>query len=61
MKYAEFLKVSRITVVGKNGLAYEDYNLFKGGAEIHLQDEGRTLKIFPLTDMPVAPGLQTSP
>lgn len=48
-KVAEFPNVTRVTLVGKNGLAYEDYNLFKGGAEIHIQDDGRTLKVFPLT------------
>lgn len=53
MKYAEFPKVTRITVVGKNGVALEDYNLFKDGCEVHLQDGGKTLKVFPITDLPV--------
>lgn len=53
MKYAEFPKVTRLTIVGKNGLVYEDYTLFKGGCEVHLQDGGRTLKVFPITDAPV--------
>lgn len=53
MKYAEFPLVTRITLVGKNGLVYEDYNLFKDGAEVHLQDGGRTLKVFPKSDLPV--------
>jgi hypothetical protein len=47
MKVEEFADVTRVTVVGKNGLAYEDYNLYKQGCEVHLQDDGRTLKIFP--------------
>jgi hypothetical protein len=47
-KVAEFPDVTRITVVGKNGIALEDYKLFKHGAEVHLQDDGRTLKVFPL-------------
>lgn len=46
-KVDEFKDVTRITVVGKNGVALEDYNLFKNGCEIHLQDDGRTLKVFP--------------
>ena len=49
-KVAEFKDVTRVTLVGKNGLAYEDYNLFKGGCEVHLQDDGRTLKVFPLQE-----------
>lgn len=53
MKFAEFPKVTRLTVVGKNGLVYEDYTLFKEGAEVHLQDGGRTLKVVPLSDLPV--------
>lgn len=51
-KVAEFPDVTRITVVGKNGLAYEDYTVLKGGCEIHLQDDGRTLKVFPLKEEP---------
>lgn len=61
MKYAEFPQVTRITVVGKNGVALEHYTLFKGGAEAHLQDGGRTLKIFPLSDAPVEGPSQTVP
>lgn len=61
MKYAEFPKVTRITVVGKNGVALENYTLFKGGAEVHLQDGGRTLKVFPLSDLPVEGTDQTAP
>ena len=53
MKYAEFPKVTRITVVGKNGIALEDNRLFKYGAEVHLQDGGHTLVVTPLTDEPV--------
>jgi hypothetical protein len=49
-KVGEFPDVTRITLVGKNGLVYEDYNLFKGGAEVHLQDDGRTLKVFPMRE-----------
>ena len=55
MKYAEFAKVRRITVVSKTGLVHEDYNAFVDGAEVHLQDGGRTLKIFPRSDLPIHP------
>ena len=40
-------KVTRVTVVSKDGVAFEKYDLFDSGAELHLQDDGRTLKIFP--------------
>jgi hypothetical protein len=53
MKFAEFPKVTRITVVTKNGLEHENYNAFFDGAEVHLQDGGRTLKVFPRSDLPV--------
>lgn len=49
MKYAEFPKVTRLIVVGKNGLVYEDHTLFKGGAEVRLSDGGHTLQVIPLT------------
>lgn len=48
MKVFEFDKVTRITVVTESGVEYERYNAFVGGVEIHLQDDGRTLKIFPV-------------
>jgi hypothetical protein len=45
-----FKDVTRITVVGaRGGVLFERYNAFTGGAELHLQDEGRTLKIFERT------------
>ena len=47
MKYADFPKVTRVTIVGPEGLEFEKYDLFPDGAEAHLQDGGRTLKIFP--------------
>ena len=40
-------KVSRVTVVSEDGVEFERYNLYENGVEIHLQDDGRTLKIFP--------------
>lgn len=39
--------VTRVTVVTDKGVEFEKYNLFENGVEIHLQDDGRTLKIFP--------------
>lgn len=39
--------VTRVTVVSDRGVEFEKYNLFENGVEIHLQDDGRTLKIFP--------------
>lgn len=39
--------VTRVTVVSDKGVEFEKYNLFENGVEIHLQDDGRTLKIFP--------------
>ena len=42
-----FDKVTRITLVSNNGVEFEKYNLYEHGVEIHLQDDGRTLKIFP--------------
>lgn len=39
--------VSRITVVSDAGREFEKYDLYENGVEVHLQDDGRTLKIFP--------------
>lgn len=39
--------VTRITVVGPDGAVFERYNLFEDGVVLHLQDDGRTLKVFP--------------
>jgi IS30 family transposase len=39
--------VTRVTVVSDRGVEFEKYNLFENGVEVHLQDDGRTLKIFP--------------
>lgn len=47
MKIFEFDEVTRITVVGPEGVLLERYNAFPGGVELHLQDDGRTLKVFP--------------
>lgn len=50
MKYAVFPKVTRITVVGPEGTEYERYALYPDGAEVHLQDGGHTMKVFPRQD-----------
>lgn len=47
-KVAEFHNVSRITLVDdKTGRVFERFGMYENGVEIHLQDDGRTLKIFP--------------
>jgi hypothetical protein len=48
MKYIELPKVTRITIVGENGTLFEQYEAFTEGVEIHLQDGGHTMKVFPL-------------
>lgn len=40
--------VTRITVVSQeHGRAFEAFDLYEGGVDLFLQDDGRTLKIFP--------------
>lgn len=46
LRYPE---VTRVTVIGHDGVAFERYNLYVDGAEVHIQDEGRTIKIFPMS------------
>lgn len=46
-------KVTRITVVSDKGVEFERYDLFENGVELHLQDDGRTLKIFPVANTPL--------
>lgn len=44
-----FEDVTRVTVVAEGGgRAFEEYDLYKNGVELHLQDDGRTLKLFPV-------------
>lgn len=40
-------KVTRITVVTDEGVVYEKYDAFEFGVILSIQDDGRTLKIFP--------------
>ena len=42
--------VTRITVVSDGGVEFEKYDLYENGIEVHLQDDGLTLKIFPRRD-----------
>lgn len=44
-----FPNITRVTVIGNDGIEYERYDLYRPGqgAEVHQQDAGRTLKIFP--------------
>lgn len=46
---SDYSRVTRITVVTDTNRVFEQYGAFKGGVELHLQDDGRTLKVFPLT------------
>jgi hypothetical protein len=40
-------KVTRITVVTDEGIVFERYGAFKEGVYLSVQDDGRTLKVFP--------------
>ena len=44
-----FPDVTRITVVTDENRVFEQYAAFANGVELHLQDGGRTLKVFPNT------------
>lgn len=43
----DLAKVTRVTVVSHEGRVLDLYNAYSNGVEIHLQDDGRTLKVFP--------------
>lgn len=43
----QYEDVTRITVVTDEGRVFEKYGAYANGVELHLQDEGRTLKVFP--------------
>lgn len=47
MKVTEFENVTRITVVFPDGTFWEKYGAFPKGVDVHLQDDDRTMKIFP--------------
>ena len=58
MKVFGFPDVTRVTVVADDGSVFERYRIWKGGVEIHLQDDGRTMKLFPLAEEPEDPTTQ---
>lgn len=45
--YMSLEKVTRITVAGPEGIVFERYDLYPGGVDLLVQDEGRTLKVLP--------------
>ena len=48
MKVLSLNLVDRVVVVPDGGSRlYDVSNLYENGVELHLQDNGRTLKIFP--------------
>lgn len=45
---AHFPEVTRVTIVSEeHGRVFEKFDLYKGGVDILIQDDGRTLKIVP--------------
>jgi hypothetical protein len=44
-------RVTRVVVVDRDGLAFEQRAGFDG-LQVHIQDDGRTLKVFPLNSFP---------
>lgn len=40
-------KITRITVVTKEGLVLEKWNAYEEGVILSVQDDGLTLKVFP--------------
>jgi len=43
-------KVTRITIVLPGGTVLDRYNAYPHGVELHVQDDGRTLKLFPIME-----------
>lgn len=39
--------VTRLVIVGPEGKILEKWHLYPDGVEVHVQDEGSTLKVFP--------------
>lgn len=46
MKLMRLTDVTRITIVTEEGNIFEKYNAYKNGVELHVQADGRTLKIM---------------
>lgn len=45
-------ELTRVTLVDQDGVVFEDYELYptgSSGAELMVQDQGRTLKVWPAT------------
>lgn len=40
-------RITRVTVVSQDGREFEKFNLYESGVVLSIQDEGRTLKLFP--------------
>lgn len=40
-------KITRVTVVTNEGVVFERYEAYESGVILSIQDDGRTLKIFP--------------
>lgn len=40
-------KITRITVVTDEGREFEKYGAYENGVVLSIQDDGRTLKVFP--------------
>lgn len=40
-------KITRITIVTDEGREFEKYDAYENGVVLSVQDDGRTLKIFP--------------
>lgn len=39
-------RATRVTVVGRDGRVFEDYDLFDNGCTVVVQDDGRTVKVL---------------
>lgn len=52
IKLFESKRVTRVTLVTDGGVVYEKYDAYEHGVELYLQDDGRTLKLFPARQQP---------
>ena len=43
----DLTKVTRVTIVGPEGVEFEKRGIYNGGCFLSIQDGGKTLKIFP--------------
>ena len=42
-----FDEVTRVTIVGLDGIEYENYSIYEEGCTILVQDQGKTIKVIP--------------